>query len=153
MSVDVGTLLDEGRWSTYQKLLVAGTALAIILDGLDNQVLGAAVPALMHEWGLPRPAFASVLASGMVGMMIGGAAILPRYGWRALFLVGGLVPLLLAAVLFKVLPESPRYLARQRQRWPELAALLNRLGHRVPADATFVDVTEQAISRPSARAL
>jgi MFS transporter, AAHS family, 4-hydroxybenzoate transporter len=245
MSIDVGTLLDEGRWSTYQKLLVAGTALAIILDGLDNQVLGAAVPALMREWGLPRPAFASVLASGMVGMMFGGAAggfigdrvgrrvaligsvvafgaltllvsftsnvtalgvvrffaglglggampnaaalsseyvprrhrpfavtltivciplggtlagitgaeILPRYGWRALFLVGGLVPLLLAAVLFKILPESPRYLARQRHRWPELAALLNRLGHRAPADATFVDLTEQTIARPSARVL
>src|SRR5206468_11017894 len=93
MSVDVGTLLDEGRWSTYQKLLVAGTALAIILDGLDNQVLGAAVPALTREWGLPRPAFASVLASGMVGMMIGGAAggfIGDRVGRRAA-LIGSVV--------------------------------------------------------------
>ena len=49
-TVDVGSLLDEGQWSPYQKLLVAGTALTIILDGLDNQVLGAAVPALMREW-------------------------------------------------------------------------------------------------------
>jgi len=52
---------------------VAATALTIILDGLDNQLLAAAVPTLMREWSLPRAAFASVLASGMVGMMHGGA--------------------------------------------------------------------------------
>ena len=47
-TVDIGAVLDEVDWSGYQKLLVFGTALAIILDGLDNQVLGAAVPALMR---------------------------------------------------------------------------------------------------------
>src|SRR5262252_552523 len=72
-TVDIGAVLDEGEWSGYQKLLVFAAALAIVLDGLDNQVLGAAIPALMREWSLPRPAVASVLASGMVGMMIGGA--------------------------------------------------------------------------------
>jgi AAHS family 4-hydroxybenzoate transporter-like MFS transporter len=245
MHTDIGTMLDEGPWSRYQKLLVVGTALTIILDGLDNQLLGAAVPALMREWGVSRPAFASVLASGMVGMMIGGAAgglvgdrigrrvtllasvvafglltvlvsfagsvtmlgvlrffaglglggampnaaalsseyvprrhrpfavtltivciplggtlagvmgaeILPRFGWRVLFLAGGIVPLLLAAVLLNVLPESPRYLARHPRRWPELVSLLRRLGHHVREDATFVDATEKGISRPSVRVL
>src|SRR5437867_6156520 len=244
-TADVGVILDEGQWTGYQKLLVAATALTIILDGLDNQLLAAAVPAMMKEWSLPRPAFASVLAAGMIGMMIGGAIggyigdrvgrriallgsvvsfgaltllvsfaggvasltalrflaglglggampnaaalsseyvplrhrafavtltivciplggtlaglmsaeILPRYGWRALFLVGGIVPLVLAAVLLKVLPESPRYLARHRQRWPELASLLKRLGHDVRQDTTFVDGTEKAVSRPSVRVL
>jgi AAHS family 4-hydroxybenzoate transporter-like MFS transporter len=244
-TADIGTLLDEAHWSRYQKLLVAGTALTIILDGLDNQLLAAAVPALMREWGVTRPAFASVLAAGMVGMMLGGAAggvigdrigrrvallgsvvsfglltvlvsfagnvtvlgvlrflaglglggampnaaalsseyvprrhrpfavtltivciplggtlagifgaeILPHYGWRTLFLAGGIVPLLLAAVLFKVLPESPRYLARHPRRWPELRALLARLGHVLPRDTTFVDPAESAVSRVSAAAL
>ena len=50
-TVDVGLLLDEGAWSGYQKRLVLATALTIVLDGFDNQVLGAAVPALMREWG------------------------------------------------------------------------------------------------------
>jgi len=244
-TADVGAILDEGHWTRYQKLLVAATALTIIFDGLDNQLLAAAVPALMREWSLPRSAFTWVLTSGMVGMMIGGAVggyigdrvgrraallgsvvsfgaltllvsfagdvttltvlrffagfglggampnaaalsseyvplrhrpfavtltivciplggtlagmtgaqILPRYGWRALFLVGGSAPLVLAALLLKILPESPRYLARNRQRWPELAALLRRLGHSVPADAAFVDAREKAIARPSARML
>ena len=244
-TADIGTLLDEGAWSGYQKLLVVGTALTIILDGLDNQLLGAAVPALMREWGLPRPAFASVLASGMLGMMIGGATggfigdrigrrltllgsvlsfgfltvlvsfsgdittlgvlrflaglglggampnaaalsseyvprrhrpfavtltivciplggtlaglmsaqILPRFGWRLLFLAGGTVPIVLAAVLLKLLPESPRFLARDRKRWPELASLLRRLGHDVPRNAEFIDAREKQVERASVRAL
>ena len=100
-TVDVGSLLDEGQWSPYQKLLVAGTALAIILDGLDNQVLGAAVPALMHEWSLPRAAFATALATGMVGMMIGGAIggfIGDRLG-RRVALLGSVVSFGLLTVL------------------------------------------------------
>src|SRR6266542_98820 len=101
MHTDIGTMLDEGPWSRYQKLLVLGTALTIILDGLDNQLLGAAVPALMREWGLPRPAFASVLASGMVGMMMGGAAggfIGDRIG-RRVALLGSVVSFGLLTVL------------------------------------------------------
>ena len=50
-TIDVGSLLDDAQWSAYQKLLVAGTAMTIILDGLDNQLLGAAVPALMRANG------------------------------------------------------------------------------------------------------
>ena len=70
-TIDVGHLLDEGRWSGYQKLLILGTALTIILDGIDNQLLGNAVPALMREWSLPRAAFTTALALGPFGMMIG----------------------------------------------------------------------------------
>jgi AAHS family 4-hydroxybenzoate transporter-like MFS transporter len=244
-TIDVGSALDDAPWSGYQKFLVFATAMTIILDGLDNQLLGAAVPALMREWSLPRPAFVPVQTVGMIGMMVGGAIggilgdrlgrrvallgsvvsfgiltvlvsfaggvtmlavlrffaglglggampnaaalsseyvprrqrpfavtltivciplggslagfvggqVLPRFGWRALFLVGGIVPLLIAAVLLRVLPESPRYLARLPERWPQLRTLLRRLGHRVPDDAVFVDATEKAVARVSVREL
>jgi AAHS family 4-hydroxybenzoate transporter-like MFS transporter len=71
--VDVGTLVDEGNWGGYLKLLVGLAALAIIFDGIDNQLLAVAVPSLMKEWNLPRAAFSNVLAVGMLGMMVGGA--------------------------------------------------------------------------------
>jgi AAHS family 4-hydroxybenzoate transporter-like MFS transporter len=48
-TVDVGVVLDEGRWSGYQKLLILGTALTIILDGIDNQLLGNAIPSMMKD--------------------------------------------------------------------------------------------------------
>jgi AAHS family 4-hydroxybenzoate transporter-like MFS transporter len=244
-TVDVGTTLDEANWGSYQKLLVAATAMTIILDGLDNQLLNAALPALIKEWSLPRPAFVPVQTAGMVGMMVGGAIggvvgdrlgrrvallgsviafgvltilvsfaggvgvltvlrffaglglggampnaaalsseyvprrqrpfavtltvvciplggslagfvgglVLPSFGWRGLFMIGGILPLVMAAVLLKVLPESPRFLARHPDRWPQLRTLLRRLGHRVPDDARFVDATEKAVARVSAREL
>jgi AAHS family 4-hydroxybenzoate transporter-like MFS transporter len=240
-TVDVGSALDDANWSGYQKLLVFATAMTIILDGLDNQLLGAALPALMREWSLLRPAFVPVQTAGMIGMMVGGAIggiigdrfgrrvallgsvvafgvltilvsfaggvamltvlrflaglglggampnaaalsseyvprrqrpfavtltivciplggslagivggqILPRFGWHGLFLVGGILPLLMAAVLVKVLPESPRYLTRRPERWPQLRALLRRLGRQVTDDTTFVDLTEKAVARTS----
>src|SRR5438876_7051849 len=72
-TIDVGYVIDEGRWTTYQKLLILGAALTIILDGVDNQLLGNAVPSLMKEWSLPRGAFSTILALSPFGVMIGGA--------------------------------------------------------------------------------
>ena len=40
--------------------------------------------------------------------------IIPQLGWRWMFAIGGL-PLVLALVLGRVLPESPRWLARQQR--------------------------------------
>src|SRR5271165_609515 len=49
-----------------------------------------------------------------VGAALGGllaAALIPHFGWRSVFVVGGIAPLLLAAVLARQLPESVRFLA------------------------------------------
>jgi AAHS family 4-hydroxybenzoate transporter-like MFS transporter len=60
-TIDVAKVLDEGRWTGYQKLLIFGTALTIILDGIDNQLLPNAIPRLMEEWGRPRGDFIGAL--------------------------------------------------------------------------------------------
>ena len=69
----ISALLDQGHWTGYQQVVVFLIALTIIFDGIDNQLLGIAIPAIMRDWGSPRAAFAPVLAGGMLGMMIGGA--------------------------------------------------------------------------------
>src|SRR5687768_2224029 len=71
-SIDVAKVLDEGRWTGYQKLLIFGTALTIILDGIDNQLLPNAVPKLIEEWGGTRADFVPALGWGPFGMMMGG---------------------------------------------------------------------------------
>ena len=245
-TVDVGAVLDEGRWTGYQKLLIFGTALTIILDGVDNQLLPNAIPAMMREWDLPRAAFADASAAAPFGMMLGslvggmlgdrigrraaliisviafatltlalafvnslaaltavrflagmglGGAmpnaaalasewsprrhrplavtltivciplggflaglvagqIVPTIGWRWLFVAGGVIPLVMGLVSIKTLAESPRFLASRRDRWPELRALLARVGHDLPVDATFVEPSSQtAATRGSLRAI
>ena len=92
-----------------------------------------------------------------VGGVLGGllaARILPGLGWRGLYAIGGLPPLLFAFVLWAVLPESPRFLARQAAMWPRLDRLLNRMGLAVPAGAAFEDRVERGIvDRASLRTL
>src|SRR5262245_51620521 len=73
-AVDVNQLIDRGPWGGHQRWLVLLTALTIVFDGADIQLLGIALPSMMGEWGLPRGAFASVVSLGYVGMAIGGAS-------------------------------------------------------------------------------
>jgi AAHS family 4-hydroxybenzoate transporter-like MFS transporter len=243
--IDVGLVLNEGAWGGYQRWLVFLTAIAVVFDGIDNQLLGIVIPTLMREWGVPRSAFAPLVSLGYLGMMIGGAVagvagdrfgrrtallasvvtfgamtlaaataagpaelgwlrflagiglggaipnaaalaaelvplrqrpiavtvtivcvplgatiagllgirVLPVLGWRMLFVAGGVLPLVAAVFIFRLLPESPRYLARHPARWSELVRLLARIGHPVDAATSFTDSTEQLIQRASIRAL
>jgi AAHS family 4-hydroxybenzoate transporter-like MFS transporter len=113
--------------------------------------LGGAMPngtALASEY-VPRRyrPFAVTLAlvcipvGGTVAGLV-GAKVLPTLGWRYVFGIGGLLPLVLGVVLIPMLPESPRFMARHRERWDDLRALLARLGHRVPSDVDFTDPNE-----------
>ena len=233
--LDAGLLIDEGAWTGYQKLLVFATALTIILDGLDNQLLPNAIPMLIKEWSQPRAAFTTALAIGPFGMMIGGllggvigdrygrrpallgsvfsfgaitaalalvnsiaaldvlrflagvglggampnaatlaseyvprrtrplavtltivaiplggamageiaAIIIPVNGWRALFAACGVISFAVSIVLWWVLPESPKFLARHPARWMELARVLRRSGNDVATDAAFSEDVAQ----------
>jgi MFS transporter, AAHS family, 4-hydroxybenzoate transporter len=92
-----------------------------------------------------------------LGGMLGGllaARVLPQFGWRGLYLIGGALPLLFSIVLWAALPESPRFLARHPASWPRLVGLLARMGHQVPVDAAFEDRAEpKNVGRASLRAL
>ncbi|MDB5662437.1 MAG: hypothetical protein JWN59_775 [Sphingomonas bacterium] len=84
-TVNLNSLLDEGRWTGSQKLILALIALAYLTDGIANQSLGLAIPALMRDWGVPREAFAGVAALGLLGLTIGaviGGMLGDRFGRR-----------------------------------------------------------------------
>jgi MFS transporter, AAHS family, 4-hydroxybenzoate transporter len=69
--IDIGSLAEQGIWSTSRKQVLLLCALAIVLDGLDNQILGFAIPSMIKEWSVTRGDFAPALALGFVGMTVG----------------------------------------------------------------------------------
>ena len=68
---DVNKAIDDSGLSTLQKLAYVYTALAVVLDGFDGQMIGYALPMIMKEWGVTRAAFSVAVACGLAGMAIG----------------------------------------------------------------------------------
>ncbi|MBN3858559.1 MFS transporter [Paraburkholderia sp. Ac-20340] len=72
-----------------------------------------------------------MLCGNSLGSALGGVVasqVIPRFGWHAMLVIGGGVPLLLLVALWALLPESMRYLALRR---PERASDLLALGQRM----------------------
>jgi len=87
---NLNQLLDEGGWSPFQKFILGLMALAYLTDGIANQSLGLAIPAMMQDWGLPREAFASVAAFGLLGLTFGaviGGLLGDRFGRRTMMIL------------------------------------------------------------------
>lgn len=111
------------------------TLLAIrFLTGLG---LGGAMPntiAMTSEFNPQRRRATMVMimfCGFSLGAALGGllaAALIPQFGWRSVFVVGGIAPLLLVPILVLRLPESVRFLALTgvaNARVGELLALIN----------------------------
>src|SRR6202047_2515729 len=85
-----------------------------------------------------------------IGAALGGllaAALIPQFGWRSVFVVGGVAPLLLAPILAQRLPESVRFLPFTGRADPRVAQLLGLISPKVafaPATRFVVDEPELA---------
>jgi AAHS family 4-hydroxybenzoate transporter-like MFS transporter len=160
----VALLLSILTFGLLTLLLPTATTptMLIVLRFLAGLGLGGAMPnaaALSSEYvptrHRPFAVTLTIMCIPFGGSLAGFVAgeVLPRWGWHTLFYICGVIPLVLLAVLLKVLPESPRFMARQKARWGELTALLRRLGHDVPADAVFADTREKAVKQASFKEL
>jgi MFS transporter, AAHS family, 4-hydroxybenzoate transporter len=84
-----------------------------------------------------------VISSFGVGAALGGVAsahLIAAYGWRSVLVLGGVLPLLLAPVLWAILPESVRFLVTRGDRDDRVAATLRRIAPDavIPAGTRFV---------------
>jgi AAHS family 4-hydroxybenzoate transporter-like MFS transporter len=100
----------------------------VLLRFLTGLGLGGALPnavALTSEY-TPKRLQPVVIGAIFVGMPAGAvvasqaaAIMIPRWGWRSIFVLGGVLPLTLTAVLIAALPESTEWIeSRTRGRAP-----------------------------------
>lgn len=119
----------------------------MVLRFLTGIGMGGAAPnvfTLGAEFAPQRHRGIVMLVAGLglpLGAIFGGllaTQMIPRLGWESVFVLGGVAPLLALPWLWRALPESPQFLARQG-RHAAVAALLARVDARraPPADTLF----------------
>jgi len=108
----------------------------LIIRFLTGLGLGGAMPnaiAMTSEYNPQRRRATMVMimfCGFSVGAALGGllaADLIPRFGWRSVFIVGGIAPLLLVPLLAWRLPESVRFLAASGRAPGRVAELLRQI--------------------------
>ncbi|NEX62974.1 MFS transporter [Noviherbaspirillum galbum] len=162
----VGPLSDRYGRKTLLMCAVAWFGAFSLLSATANDVftlslfrfltglgLGAAMPnttTLLSEY-VPERSRSTLLAIMFTGFNLGSAlvgfgaaALLPQHGWRAVLMVGGIIPLACLPLYLWLVPESVRFLVVRRFSADRIGRTLRRVvGGDVPANASFV------VSEPS----
>jgi AAHS family 4-hydroxybenzoate transporter-like MFS transporter len=137
-------------WSAYAQSLeelivlrlLTGVGLGVCMSNavaLTSEYVPSRLRAAMTTWmfcGYPLGAF---LGGLLVSQMAGA------YGWRSVFLVGGVLPLLLAVVCYFLLPESLYHLASRKNAATRIDAIVRRFGpdSALPSGACLVNSDHQ----------
>jgi AAHS family 4-hydroxybenzoate transporter-like MFS transporter len=113
--------------------------------------------ALTAEY-MPRRVRASAVMIMFCGFSIGAAAVgwvaaglIPSFGWRSVFLVGGILPVVITGVTIAFLPESMRFLVRKPRGEARAARYLARIAPEAPVAGGLVFVEEGSRGFPVAQ--
>lgn len=118
--------------------------------------LGAAFPntvTLVAEYcpQRSRSFLVSILLTGFVlGTALGGlvaAEVIEVYGWPAVMLIGGILPLVLTVVLSLSLPESLRFLVVRGDADAHIAGIVKRIDPKIPESAHFINSEVQKVAQ------
>jgi AAHS family 4-hydroxybenzoate transporter-like MFS transporter len=118
--------------------------------------LGSIIPnatALVGEYSPKRTRVAWIMCITVgftAGAAIGGFvanALIGAFGWRSVFIFGGVVPLIIALLMFVWLPESLQFLAVRKQRLDRLARWLKELDPTLRVDPGTKFTTNEASRR------
>ncbi len=127
----------------------------LLMRFLTGCGLGGAMPnavSLSVDY-FPRRRRATTVTIVFVGFTIGAAvggylaaAMLPAFGWRSVFLVGGIAPILLLPLLIVALPESVRLLILHGSRSDEIARNLARIDPTQSFDPPVIFIASEEIA-------
>jgi AAHS family 4-hydroxybenzoate transporter-like MFS transporter len=135
-----------GYWSLFGLRLINGIPLGGILP---------LAWALNMEY-VPKRYRATVVTVIMMGFSLGtgfggpiAVWLIPKLGWKAVFVLGGVAALLCAVLLFLALPESIRFLTTKGRDSGRVAAILNRIapGQSFSPHARYVVADEPTVKK------
>ncbi|AQW31375.1 MFS transporter [Ralstonia syzygii subsp. celebesensis] len=134
----------------------AGNTVALsLLRFCTGLGLGAAMPStttLLSEY-VPERSRSMLLATMFTGFNLGSAlvgflaaALLPHFGWRAVLMAGGAIPLLCLPLYLALIPESARFMVVKQFPAERIARTLRRVCRSEVADDLAFTVSEPPVS-------
>ena len=143
MSFAAMTLLTAWATSIPQLLgcrFISGIGLGCIMPNAT---------ALIGEYS-PRRRRVTLMMSITVGFTAGAALwgfasawLIPAWGWRSVFSVGGAIPLAIAVAMYAWLPESLQFLVVRGGKRDQIVKWLQRIDPTVPTAATTQYVVQE----------
>ena len=156
----VGLSMFAVSWIANSASVIVFAILRFI-SGLGIGIIFGSAPALASEFMPSRYrslAVALVVMGYPVGAVLAGPianALIPDYGWTAVFTAGGALTMVIGVLTWALLPESPEFLAGRAGNRPErqvaVNSLLVRMG-RNPVKGLSAEVTRPT-STPVAQIL
>ena len=124
-----------------------------LLAGLG---IGGVIPNVVaiNAESAPRRLRATLAIIGVGFVPLGGAipgfvtaALVPTHGWQIIFMIGGIVPIVIAIAAIFGLPESIKFMALHESQREKMAAAVRTIspGTVVPPNARFVIEDEQQV--------
>jgi len=148
--VGVLTILTARATSVPQLLVLR------FLTGIGLGTVVSNASSLVGEYASKRMRATMIMFSGVGftgGAAFGGfiaAALIPSYGWQAVFYFGGFVPLVIGIAMLVALPESLQFMALRGKSPERLAHWLNQVDPSLRASAgdRFVALEENKAGVP-----
>ena len=137
LSATAGSAIELGIWR-----IITGLGIGGILVGTN--VLSAEYASRKH-----RGLAISIYAAGYgIGAALGGTAmvgLINSFGWRSVFVVGGIMAVISLILVLPLLPESAAYLYNRQPKNAQAKAerIAHRLGYQGPVDLTVPDTAAQ----------
>jgi AAHS family 4-hydroxybenzoate transporter-like MFS transporter len=149
---------------TFASIFANSVTNLLYLRVLACTGLGGTVPisiVLVNEYA-PKRSRGKWVALMFMGFSFGqsvagllSAWLVPAFGWRSIFIFGGIVPLILCTVLYYKLPESLRFLVIKNKNREEIVSLVSQLqpGIVVGPDTQFIIEEEKKTVKLSPKLL
>jgi AAHS family 4-hydroxybenzoate transporter-like MFS transporter len=73
--IEVERVLDGKHHPGFHFMLLALTALALVIDGFDAQAMGYVAPSVIAEWHVSKAALGPVFSASLFGMLLGALGL------------------------------------------------------------------------------
>jgi AAHS family 4-hydroxybenzoate transporter-like MFS transporter len=135
--------------TSFDELLVFRFFTGIGLGGALPNALSLAAEYAPKKYA--RTTVATLMCGMPLGAVLGGVVssiLLPLHGWHSVFIVGGILPVVVALFALGFMPESARFLIARSGNSARLHGIMRRIAPDLPSTQTYLSPPQQSSAVP-----